>query len=162
MRAIAHSGFASALPPAGVALLAFLTAGRCGEVPAEHTARLETDKLRVVVADNGAYGAEHRAGYNGVSELRLQPGDQKNLFVPNYAGLNLEHVFSGEAKSFGWNIFEPRRAPMQLIRRSKHRVELREERTEHWPLRSRLVFEVTDDAIDLTYGGTPLEDGVAV
>ena len=121
-------------------------------------ASLKTKKLRAVIADNQSYGTEHRAGYNGVSELRLAEEGQNNLFVANYAGLNLEHVFSGDTASYGWNIFEPRRAPMQLIRRSKNRVELRQEQTGHWPLRSRLVFAVKADAIDLTYYGTPLED----
>ena len=54
--------------------------------------------------------------------------------------LQHEHIFSGDSQSFGWNIFEPRRAPMQLVRRSANRVELLQERTEHWPLRSRLKY----------------------
>jgi hypothetical protein len=114
--------------------------------------------MHLVVADNEAYGPDHRAGYNGVAELRLGTGNARNLFVPLYAGLNFEHIFSGEVISFGWNIFEPRRAPMQLLRASKNQVELRQERTEHWPLRSRLVYEVRGDAIDFTYYGTPLSD----
>lgn len=142
----------------GLAILTGSTGRTGGESAARHTAHLDTGKLRLVLTDNESYGAEHRAGYNGVAELRVGPGDPKNLFVPSYAGLNLEHVFSGDAASFGWDIFEPRRAPMQLIQRSKRRVELRQERTEHWPLRSRLVFQVKDDAIDLTYYGTPLAD----
>lgn len=121
-----------------------------------HTALLDTATLRAVIADNEPYGMAHRAGYNGVAELRLQ--DSKNLFVPNYAGLNLEHVFSGDAASFGWNIFEPRRWPMELVRRGKNRVELRQEQTEHWPLRSRLVYELKGDTIDFTYYGTPFAD----
>ena len=68
-----------------------------------------------MIADNEGYGAEHKAGYNGVAELRHWANDTKDLFVPNYAGLNLEHIFSGDATSYGWNIFEPRRAPMQLL-----------------------------------------------
>lgn len=139
-------------------ILCFLTTVHGAEVATDHTARLNTAKLQVVIADNEAYGTEHKSGYNGVSELRLGPGDSKNLFVPNYAGLNLEHVFNGDATSFGWDIFEPRRIPMQLIRHSTNRVELRQEKTEHWPLRSRLVFETQDDVIDLTYTGTPLAD----
>jgi len=127
-------------------------------VPSEHTARLQTDDLRVVIADNEAFGTTHRAGYNGVAELMMIAPGAKNLFVPSVAGLNFEHIFSGDAQSFGWNIFEPRRAPMQLIRRSATRVELQQERTEHWPLRSRLTYDVTNDAIDFTFCGTPLED----
>ena len=143
---------------AGLVVRAGPIRGRCADTAAPHTARLDTGPLRLVIADNEAYGAEHRTGYNGVAELRLGVGDAKNLFVPLYAGLNLEHIFSGDAASFGWNIFEPRRVPMELIQRSKRRVELRQERTEHWPLLSRLVFELKDDAIDLIYHGTPLAD----
>jgi len=114
--------------------------------------------MRVVVADNEPYGPSHQAGYNGVSELRLGTWEAPNLFVPQYAGLNLEHFLSGDAASYDWNIFEPRRAPMQLSRMSPNRVELHQARTEHWPIRSRLVYEVHGDAVDLTYYGTPLED----
>jgi hypothetical protein len=142
----------------GVTLLTLIPDASCGELPTPHTARLETSKLRAVIADNEAYGAKHRAGYNGVAELCLRPGEQTNLFVPNYAGLNLEHVFSGDATSFGWNIFEPRRAPMRLVQHSRRRVELRQEGTEHWPLRSRLIYELKGDAVDFTFCGTPLAD----
>lgn len=135
---------------ASLGSLTSLTAGYCSEATAEHTARLDGDTLHLVIADNQAYGAEHRAGYNGIAGLHLGPGNQKNLFVPNYAGLNLEHVFSGDATSFGWNIFEPRRSPMQLIRRAKNRVELHQEKTGHWPFRSRLIYEVKADGIDFT------------
>jgi hypothetical protein len=127
-------------------------------VDTDHTASVETKLLRVVVADNEAFGATHRAGYNGVAELSLVSPSAKNLFVPNYAGLNLEHIFSGDSSSFGWNIFEPRRAPMKLIRHTARRIELQQESTEHWPLRSRLIYEVSGDAVDFTYCGTPLAD----
>jgi len=112
----------------------------------------------LVIADNEAFGPIHRPGYNGVAELKLTAPGSKNLFVPTVAGLNFEHIFSGDGQSFGWNIFEPRRAPMQLVRRSATRVELHQEGTEHWPLRSRVTYEITNDAIDFTYCGTPLEN----
>lgn len=147
-----------AAPLCALALLSAVATGHGDDSKAEHKASLETDKLQVVIADNEAYGAEHRAGYNGVSELRLGSVNAKNLFVPSYAGLNFEHIFNGDAASFGWNIFEPRRSPMQLVRHSKDRVELRQGRTEHWPLRSRLIYEVKEDGIDFTYHGTPLAD----
>jgi hypothetical protein len=129
----------------------------CSAAEAPHTALVQSEKLRVVVADNEAYGPVHRAGYNGVAEL-ARIGEGRNLFVPQYAGLNLEHIFSGDARSFGWNIFEPRRAPMQLVRRSPTQIELHQEKTEHWPLRSRITYEVQGDAIDLAYCGTPTSD----
>ncbi|HWN96439.1 MAG TPA: hypothetical protein VNT99_15525 [Methylomirabilota bacterium] len=133
----------------------FATVGWSADEP--HAARLQSDQLRAVIADNEAFGADHRAGYNGVAELGLA-GDTRNVFVPQYAGLNFEHIFSGDAQSLGWNIFEPRRAPMKLVRHSPTRIELHQERTEHWPLRSRLTYEVEGDAINFTYCGTPLAD----
>ena len=123
----------------------------------EHVAHIHGDKLHLIIADNEAFGTNHRAGYNGVAEL-LRGDDKRNLFVPQVAGLNFEHIFSGDSQSFGWNIFEPRRAPMRLMQRSPTRVELRQERTEHWPLRSRVIYDVIGDAIDFTYCGTPLAD----
>jgi hypothetical protein len=141
-----------------LALLSPLTAGYGSDSAVEHTARLDATALHVVIADNEAYGPHHAAGYNGVAELRSGSGNARNLFVPDYAGLNLEHIFSGDAESFGWHIFEPRRSPMRLVRPSPIRVELRQERTEHWSLRSRLVYEVKGDVIDFTYTGTPLAD----
>jgi len=126
------------------------------EPVAEHTARIDSERLHILIADNAAFGTNHRAGYNGVAELKR--GEGPNLFVPQVAGLNFEHIFSGDVESFGWNIFEPRRAPMRLTRRSPTSIELRQESTEHWPLRSRVTYEVVGDAIDFTYSGTPLAD----
>jgi hypothetical protein len=127
------------------------------EPDSEHIARIESDTLRLVIADNEAFGTIHRAGLNGVAELLLE-SDGHNLFVPPAAGLNFEHIFSGDEESFQWRMFEPRRAPMQLVRRSPTCIELRQESTEHWPLRSRLTYEVEGDAINFTYCGTPLAD----
>lgn len=151
-----------ALAPAGSRAGAVVPAGpgSSDSRPTEHTARIETQSLLVVIADNESYGPAHRAGYNGVAELTLAGDSPRNLFVAPYAGLNLEHIFSGDAETFGWNIFEPRRAPMRLVRRTPTRVELHQEQTEHWPLRSRITFELeaTGDAIDFSYCGTPLAD----
>jgi len=141
-----------------VSLACGITARSISAADSEHTASVETESLRVVIADNEAFGPAHRAGYNGVAELSLSGTGAKNLFVPNYAGLNLEHIFSGDSSSFGWNIFEPRRASMKLIHHTARRIELQQESTEHWPLRSRLIYEVSGDAIDFTYCGTPLAD----
>jgi hypothetical protein len=141
-----------------LALLSSLTGANGGDSVPDHTARLGSDLLQVVIADNEAYGPNHRAGYNGIAELRPGSSNAANLFVPDYAGLNFEHILSGDAASFGWNIFEPRRSHMRLLRQSPSRVELLQEGTEHWSLRSRLVYEVKGDAIDFTYTGTPQAD----
>ena len=83
-------------------------------------ARIESPGLRAVVADNAAYGKDHRKGYSGLSEL-YHGSSKRTLFVPAYAGLNYEHIFSGDSTSYGWNIFEPRIAPPRALRRSSHR-----------------------------------------
>ena len=68
-------------------------------------------EINAVIGDNSEHQV-HRAGYNGVWELRHR-SSTRNLFVPAYAGLNLEHVFNGETEFTNRDIFfEPRRAPM--------------------------------------------------
>ena len=129
-----------------------------GEKIPEGTVELRSAGLRTVIADNEAHGAVHRAGYSGLAELEPR-GFGRNLFVPAHAGLNFEHILSGDATSYGWDIFEPRRAPMALHRISASSVELRQERTENWPLRTRLAYALAgEDAIDLTVTTTPLTD----
>lgn len=140
------------------ALLRVSVTGATNDPSAIHVLRFDNSKLRVVIADNAAHPPVHGAGYNGVADLSLAAAGQSNLFVPYYAGLNLEHILSGDAASYGWHIFEPRQAPLELRRMGRYRAEMQQERTEHWPLRSRLVFEVKEDAVDLTYFGTPLDD----
>ncbi len=119
---------------------------------------VSSTKLRAVIADNSEYGPAHRAGYSGIAEL-YHGGSPRSLFVPAYAGLNFEHVLSGDAASFAWDIFEPRRAAMTLVRTSGNRVELRQERTANWPLKSTISYELSDDdAIDFTIACVPLAD----
>src|SRR5690606_9414641 len=88
-----------------------------GNAAAEETAAastspitLEAGDLAVTFADNTAYGENHRERYNGISELRHKAAPE-NLFVPFYAGFNLEHFFGGD---FLEELFEPREHPMVL------------------------------------------------
>lgn len=132
--------------------------GFCQDAGPLHAVRLQSGDLRLVVADNEAYGKEHRAGYSGVSELYLGAENARNFFVPLYAGLNFEHIFSGDSQSYDWNIFEPRRSPMKLVRVSETRVELQQPRTQNWPLRTRIDYEVVGGGINFTFCGVPTED----
>ncbi len=119
---------------------------------------LRRGDLRVVIVDNGAYAPSHRRGYSGVAELSVGP-EGRSVFVPSYSGLNFEHIFSGNASSYGWDIFEPRRSPMKLRRFGEYSVELHQERTQHWPLETTLLYTVAaPDAIDLTVRCTPRGD----
>jgi hypothetical protein len=124
---------------------------------AQHTATLESELLRVKVVDNEALGPVHRRGYNGLAALSLRE-DSSSLFVPAYAGLNFEHIFSGDVRSFSWNKFEPRQSPMRLSRHAENRVELRQEGTAHWPLSSRIDYALEGNAIDFTFCATPFDD----
>jgi hypothetical protein len=125
--------------------------------PARSPVEVRTERLRTLVADNTAFAPRHRAGYSGIAEL-YHGGSERSLFVPAYAGLNFEHIFSGDAATFAWSIFEPREAPMEIRRPSDRKVELRQERTAHWPLRTTIVYEIGADAIDMTVRCVPLED----
>jgi hypothetical protein len=118
---------------------------------------LRSKALRAAIADNQAHPPGHRAGYNGLAEL-VPAGSERNLFVPAVAGLNFEHILSGDAASYGWSIFEPRQSPMTLHRLSERGAELRQARTAHWPLETRLAFVLAGDAVDFTVSATPRED----
>lgn len=158
MKPTPSGGLLATFAAAGLILFGGADSSSASDRPAIHQVRIQTGKLTAVIADNEAYTPTHRAGYNGVAELRLGGAAEPNLFVPFYAGLNLEHIFNGDAETFGWDIFEPRRAPMHLRRISTRQVLLEQERTEHWPLRSQVRFELRGDAVDLTYLATPLKD----
>jgi len=104
--------------------------------------------LEAVFIDNQAYGELHRSGYNGISELRHSAQDS-NLFVPLYAGFNLEHIFAGDSLS---NLFEPRKVPMEIKRISKNRVELYQAETPLSHVESRITFSmVPPHYIDVKY-----------
>jgi hypothetical protein len=121
------------------------------------TAHLESGSLRLVMATNKPYGDVHKAGYSGVSELSLSTSDQ-NFFVPLYAGLNYEHIFSGDSTTYKWNPDETRANSMKLVRLSANKVELRQSRTKNWPLKSSVSYELNDNNIDFVFSATPLED----
>ena len=60
-------------------------------------ATFKTGDLEAVIGDNADHEG-HRAGYNGIWSLRHKRS-KRNLFVPAYAGFNLEHYFNGELNS---------------------------------------------------------------
>jgi hypothetical protein len=81
---------------------------------------LKSDSMEAVIADNDKFFPKHRGGYNGISHLAVQDASKaskrgKNLFVPMYAGLNLEHYFDEKARERDV-LFHPRRHPMVLAR----------------------------------------------
>lgn len=96
--------------------------------------------LKVVFVNNKEYGDSHLGGYNGIAELSHSAQDT-NLFVPFYAGFNLEHIFAGDSLS---NLFEPRKFPIDLKRISENIVELHQAETPISHVESWTTFEVLD------------------
>jgi len=62
--------------------------------PAEHSLILAHGPVTIVVVDDVAVLLLHRAGHNGIASL-THASRQENLFVPAYAGPNLEHIHDG-------------------------------------------------------------------
>jgi len=102
--------------------------------------RLSNAVLNVVFVDNTAFGEEHRAGYNGIAELTHASQDS-SVFVPNYAGFNLEHIFGGDSLA---ELFEPRKHPMELYKVSDHEVLLYQSPTPLSGMESQTVFKLSD------------------
>jgi len=93
---------------------------RPGNLQQRQTITLTAGDLTAVFVDNTAYGAVHLAGYNGLASLRHNHADS-TIFVPRYAGINLEHIFGGDSLL---QLFEPRRHPMTLFKKNESSVVL--------------------------------------
>lgn len=122
-------------------------------VPEKPYAVLQRGNITAVIVDNRAVDDAtlpgHRAGYSGLASLtHRQHGE--NLFVPNYAGLNFEHIHDGTVQDRKV-LFEPRNAPMELRQIDEHTVELYQAPTPHYGLESCHRYQVLpDDVIELT------------
>ena len=96
--------------------------------------------INAVIVDNTAFGEHHRAGYNGIAELTHRSQDS-SVFVPFYAGFNLEHIFGGDSLT---ELFEPRKHPMELYRISDDEVMLYQPPTPLSGVESQTVFRLGD------------------
>jgi hypothetical protein len=110
------------------------------ESQASHTL-LRAGDLTAVIGDNSAQG-QHRAGYNGLWSLQHEKGS-RSLFVPAVAGLNLEHIVSGEHLEDSKTFFEPRQAPMTLTRLSDTEAELHQPPTPTFHVESWTRFRLS-------------------
>ena len=110
---------------------------------------LERGDVRAVIVNNEAVDDKvlpgHRGGYSGVASLTHQ-GQDKNLFVPFYAGLNFEHIHDGTNQPRDI-LFEPRRAPMEIRQIDEYTAELHQPPTPHWQLESWLRYQLLDDGV---------------
>ncbi len=101
--------------------------------------------LTAIIGDNSAADG-HRAGYNGLWSLthRTEP---TNVFVPNVAGLNHEHIFDGDkhdTDESGKIFFEPRHAPMTFRKLSDVEAELHQPPTPTFHLESWTRFKLVE------------------
>lgn len=128
----------SSVAMAGV-LSSNLHAAPSASVPSHAT--LKAGDLTAVVGDNSAEG-EHRAGYNGVWSLRHAAG-ARSVFVPAVAGLNLEHIVTGEHLNGDSKLFfEPRNAPMSFKQLSETEAELHQPPTPTFHVESWTHFRL--------------------
>lgn len=121
--------------------------------------RYDTRKIDVVIGDNSALG-EHRARYNGIYSLTTTKL-KKSPFVPDYAGLNLEHYFDMRPDINKDNniFFEPRIAPMTFKQIDEHTTELFQPETPYWGVESTTRFTVSPEGyIDMDFTCTPRRD----
>ena len=130
-------------------------------VPAKPYAVLRHGSIETVVVDHRAVDDAvlpgHRAGYSGLASLKhdRQP---RNLFVPNYAGLNFEHIHDGTVQPRDV-LFEPRNAPMQLRVIDDRTAELYQSPTPHWGLESCTRYQLLEDGvIEMTFECIPRRD----
>ncbi len=119
---------------------------------------LRCEPLTAVVVDNRAVDDEvlpgHRAGYSGLGALRHER-QARNLFVPAYAGLNLEHILDGTQQE-RTVLFEPRNAPMELRVIDERTAELYQPPTPHYRVESCQRFQLLDNGIiELTFECIP-------
>jgi hypothetical protein len=123
-------------------------------IPVKPYVVLRRGELEIVVVDNRAVEDDvlpkHRAGYAGLGAIRHRQ-QPRSLFVPTFAGLNLEHIIDGSKQS-DEVLFEPRKVPMQLRKVNDHVAELWQAATPHYGVESCHRFEMLDDGtIEMTF-----------
>lgn len=116
--------------------------------------------LHCIIGNNAEAGA-HRGGYNGVFSLGGQE-DGNNVFVPAYAGLNLEHYFdTGPVPEDSQVFFEPRRTPMTFTRVDAQTAELYQAPTPVYGVESWTRFTLSEPHyLDMRFRCVPHKSGL--
>ena len=152
---VALAAWAAALEPPGKTTLANPEIRY--EIVREASAVAEAGDIAAWIVTNGAIPPLHRAGYNGLLEIRHKGA--ASPFVPDYAGLNLEHVINGRAYADSAIQFEPRRHPMQLRKVGAQAYELYQAALPESGLESATRFELrAPHAVDCVFECIPRRD----
>jgi|WetSurMetagenome_2_1015567.scaffolds.fasta_scaffold00464_2 hypothetical protein len=113
-----------------------------------NNALIENGDLKALFIDNTDLPPDHKAGYNGIAELYHTDQDS-TLFVPAYAGFNLEHIFCGDSLV---QFFEPRVNPMYLYKKSETEVLIYQKATPVSGAESLTEFKLVAPCyIDITF-----------
>ncbi len=116
-------------------------------------------RLVCVIGNNEGAG-DHRPGYNGIFRMTA-PEEAESVFVPQFAGVNLEHYFDARPRSRDVRVFfEPRHAPMEFRKLSATKAALVQAATPVYGVESRTEFELKEPYyVDVTYRATPRKGG---
>jgi len=118
--------------------------------PAKPYVVLTRGPIEAVIVNNEAVNDEvlpnHRAGYSGVAKL-TRKSRKENLFVPDIAGLNFEHILDGSIPADRKTQFEPRNHPMELRVINQHTAELCQSPSFHHALESCQRYELLPDGV---------------
>ncbi|MHA1368741.1 MAG: hypothetical protein ACTSWN_04145 [Promethearchaeota archaeon] len=123
-------------------------------------ATIKNKNIKLVIANNRKSFPKHKAGYNGIASLKYVGKNWKNksfnFFVPEYAGINLEHYFDQRSHKRR-DFFHPRRYPMKLCTSVKENaVFLEQEPHPPWSIQYKAKFSLEDPYyIDLHLSVTP-------
>ena len=120
---------------------------------------LAAGDISIGVVDNDAHPEVigHMSGYNGLAWL-THAQQRNNLFVPTYAGMNLELYFDGAPGSRA-KLFEPRSAPMTVERIDDASTVLHQPPTPEWQVESWTTFTVrAPHYVDFHFRAVPHAD----
>jgi hypothetical protein len=107
-------------------------------------AKFSTSRLNCVIGNNVAWGEEHRAWYNGIFEM-TSPDQPETVYVPSFAGFNLENFFDARPRHEDNAIlFEPRAAAMEFQKLDDQRAELYQPETPYFGIESWTRFTLND------------------
>ncbi len=139
-------------------LLLLFTIIPCSSEENKDYGEFRSAELRCIIGNNAAMG-DHRGGYNGVFRL-TSIHQSESIFVPAYAGLNLEHIFDGDTERGPVEQFlEPRHSPMQFKKMDEGTALLHQPPTPHRQMESTTEFHLLDPYyIDVTFRCTPHKD----